>query len=181
MPKRKPDQVVRLEFALNRTDREVVERYLLFEKMDRVSESIGQIITPLFASDAGLLSCWFLLDLIDDWAVPDDEFWRALGPKPGDVFPGVAQNIFEVVWRVYTGEGWTPVESAQEREGVTWANATKAQRRRLWPIRQKVNDVAKAGKWLIAGYFAMKYGDEWLTAIGGLLPSSEGVAALIPK
>lgn len=182
MPKRKPDQVVRLEFALNRTDREVIERYLLFEKADKASETVSQIIGALTSTDGGLIASWFLLDIIDDWAVPDDEFWRALVPQrqPGDVFPGVRQNVFEVVWRLLTGAGWDPVEAAQEREGVTWSNATKEQRRELWPMRQKVNDIAKAGKWLIAGYFTAKWGDDWLNAIGGLLPSSGGIPPIVP-
>jgi len=187
MPKRKPDQVVRIEFALNRTDREVIERYLLFEKADKASETVSQIIGALTSTDGGLLASWFLLDIIDDWAVPDDEFWRVL-------LPGNSPTIGQLLWRALTALGrygkvvehegpWDergPVEAAQEREGVTWATATKEQRRELWPMRQKVNDIAKAGKWLIAGYFTAKWGDDWLNAIGGLLPSSGGIPPIVP-
>ena len=41
-------------------------------------------------------------------------------------------------------------------------------------MRRWINDMAKTGKALITAYFALQHGDDWLTALQGLMPSPEG-------
>ena len=47
MPKRKPDQVIRHEFALNRADREMVQQMVNFYSIDKVGETIQELYKTL--------------------------------------------------------------------------------------------------------------------------------------
>lgn len=183
MPKRKPDTVTRIEFALNRTDREMVEQYLLFEKADRVSESASQILTAFTSTDGGLIASWFVLDIIDDWAIPGDGILDytagVVGAFPEIIPPAPLEYLLKYLF------GGKPEVAKEAKEYVkavrlAWKEATPEQREAAAPWRKKINDYAKAGKWLIGGYFTLQYGDEWLNVIGGLLPSSGGIPPIIP-
>jgi len=181
MPKRKPDTVTRIEFALNRTDREVIERYLLFQKADKASESISQIFTFLTSTDGGMVASWFLLDIIDDWAIPGDgiiDYTMAILGTNQKLVPKTPLGL--VLDYIFGGKPELKESVKEYAEGVrlAWKEATPEQRAAAAPLRKKINDYAKAGKWLIAGYFVMVHGDDWLTAISGLLPSTEGLGAL---
>jgi len=178
MPKRKPDQVIRHEFALNRADREMVEQYLTFSKADKASETVSQIITSFTSSDGGLIAAWFVLDLIDNWAIPKD-------------------GLDDIISYINTDPSWkdlakwalpflapvtTPYVVASEvAETVTeWAAATREEKEAAHPFRVKINDVAKTGKWLIFIYFAGKFGDDWIQALSGLLPGTESGGSVPP-
>lgn len=183
MPKRKPDTVTRIEFALNRTDREVIERYLFFEKADRVSESLSQVFTVLTSTDGGILATWFLLDMIDDWAIPGDgilDYTMGIigASASGDIIPPTPLEL--ALKYLFGGKPGYAEEVKEYAKAVrlAWNETTPEQRALAAPFRKKINDYAKAGKWLIAGYFVMVHGDDWLTAISGLLPSTEGLGAL---
>jgi len=177
MPKRKPDTVTRIEFALNRTDREVIERYLLFEKADKASETVSQIIGAFTSTNGGLIALWFVLDVIDDWAIPGDGILDLTAAAVGVDAPDFRRGIL-----AFLAPFFTPyiVAAGVAENLIDWADATEEQRIAAAPLRKKINDYAKAGKWLIGGYFLMMEGDNWLSAIGGLLPSSGDVPPIVP-
>jgi len=182
MPKRKPDQVVRIEFALNRTDREVIERYLFFEKADKASQTASQLITAFTSTDGGLIASWFLLDIIDDWAIPGDGIFdyalAASGATPnGENGDAWQPTMFSLLGKLFT-PFLAPVRLVGEMAAantVQWKDATEEQRIAAAPFRKKINDYAKAGKFVIAGYFVAKWGDDWIKAVGGLLPNTSDI------
>ena len=175
MPKRKPDTVTRIEFALNRTDREVIERYLLFEKADKASETISQVVSAFTGTPGGLIALWFVLDVIDDWAIPGDGIFDLTAAAVGVDSPDITRTLLAFLAPFLTTY---IVAEGVVSNLINWADATEEQRKAAAPFRKKINDYAKAGKWLIGGYFVMVHGDDWLRTISGLLPSTEDLGAL---
>lgn len=159
MTKAKADQTIGIRLEMQKHERELLERLVFFQNLDKGSESFAQVTGVLVGSDGGLLLSWLLLDAIDNIAVP------AQGLK----------DVFAISWLAGITEGvgrFGP--SLLERGGLRpipfeWANLTEEQKQEAAPLRVGISKGAKRAKAAIIAYFIMQHGDDWLDGIGAII------------
>jgi hypothetical protein len=172
MPKRKPDTVTRLEFAFNRADRKMIEEYLLFQKADKVSETISQVGAFLFGSETGLIGTYILIDMIDRSTMPREGFTAKLSSMASHAFGQEGTDKFDWGKFLFSMAPFTQYERIGDY--IEYRQMTEAQKQEATPIRYGVSTWCKRIKTIILAYFIMQHGDDWIQAIGQTFESLSG-------
>jgi len=156
MTKAKCDQTIGLRLEMQKHERELLERLVFYQNLDKGSESFAQVTGVLVGSDGGLLLSWLLLDAIDNIAVPSQ---------------GI-KDVYAISWltKYIGGLGPGLLEGAgAPQHGTIWENLTKEQQEEAAPLRMAISKGAKRAKAAIIAYFIMQHGDDWLDGIGAVI------------
>jgi hypothetical protein len=143
---------------MQKHERELLERLVFFQNLDKGSESFAQVTGVLVGSDGGLLLSWLLLDAIDNIAVPSQGL----------------KDVFGISWLAGIGERIGSgrrglFEAAGAAPPFDWANLTEEQKQEAAPLRVGISKGAKRAKAAIIAYFIMQHGDDWLDGIGAII------------
>ena len=147
---------------MQKHERELLERLVFFQNLDKGSESFAQVTGVLVGSDGGLLLSWLLLDAIDNIAVPSQGLKDVFGIS---WLAGIGESMGSGRRGLWPGAfipGGEPIP-------VDWNNLTEEQKQEAAPLRVGISKGAKRAKAAIIAYFIMQHGDDWLDGIGAII------------
>lgn len=159
MTKAKADQIIGIRLEMQKHERELLERVVFFQNLDKGSESFAQVAGVLVGSDGGLLLSWLLLDAIDNIAVPSQGLKDVFGIS---WVAGIGEKIGRFGPSLFESAGAAPFP-------VEWDNLTDRQKQEAAPLRVGISKGAKRAKAAIIAYFVMQHGDDWLDGIGAII------------
>ena len=159
MTKAKCDQTIGLRLEMQKHERELLERLVFYQNLDKGSESFAQVTGVLVGSDGGLLLSWLLLDAIDNIAVPSQGLKDIFGVS---WLAGIGESIGRFGPSLFESAGAAPIP-------LDWNNLTEEQKQEAAPLRVGISKGAKRAKAAIIAYFVMQHGDDWLDGIGAII------------